>query len=179
MTLSVESGIGVQGAEAYASIATIGAYWTKRSHMALATTWSAATDAQKEGAAREASTYLDATFGAFYRGARRGRLQGLLWPRSDAKDEAGYDLPGLPSEIVTATCELAARALSAPLASDIDLGARVKSQTKKVGPIEKTTEYFDGGAEATKTSYGMVSLMLAPVLNGSQPGAPNANWSWS
>ena len=179
MTLSVESGIGVQGAEAYASIATIGAYWTKRSHMALATTWSAATDAQKEGAAREASTYLDATFGAFYRGARRGRLQGLLWPRSDAKDEAGYDLPGLPSEIVTATCELAARALSAPLASDIDLGARVKSQTKKVGPIEKTTEYFDGGAEATKTSYGMVSLMLAAVLNGSQPGAPNANWSWS
>jgi len=179
LTLSVESGIGVQGAEAYASIATIGAYWTKRSHMALATTWSAATDAQKEGAAREASTYLDATFGAFYRGARRGRLQGLLWPRSDAKDEAGYDLPGLPSEIVTATCELAARALSAPLASDIDLGARVKSQTKKVGPIEKTTEYFDGGAEATKTSYGMVSLMLAAVLNGSQPGAPNANWSWS
>ena len=179
MTLSVESGIVVQGAEAYASIATIGAYWTKRSHMALATTWSAATDAQKEGAAREASTYLDATFGAFYRGARRGRLQGLLWPRSDAKDEAGYDLPGLPSEIVTATCELAARALSAPLASDIDLGARVKSQTKKVGPIEKTTEYFDGGAEATKTSYGMVSLMLAAVLNGSQPGAPNANWSWS
>jgi len=179
LTLSVESGIVVQGAEAYASIATIGAYWTKRSHMALATTWSAATDAQKEGAAREASTYLDATFGAFYRGARRGRLQGLLWPRSDAKDEAGYDLPGLPSEIVTATCELAARALSAPLASDIDLGARVKSQTKKVGPIEKTTEYFDGGAEATKTSYGMVSLMLAAVLNGSQPGAPNANWSWS
>ncbi len=179
MTLSVESGIGVQGAEAYASIATIGAYWTKRSHMALATTWSAATDAQKEGAAREASTYLDATFGAFYRGARRGRVQGLMWPRSDAKEEAGYDLPGLPSEIVTATCELAARALSAPLASDVDLGARVKSQTKKVGPIEKTTEYFDGGSEVTKTSYGMVSLMLAPVLNGSQPGAPNANWSWS
>ena len=179
MTLSVETGDGIQGAEAYASIATIGAYWTKRSHMALATTWSAATDAQKEGAAREASTYLDATFGAFYRGARRGRLQGLLWPRSDAKDEAGYSLPDLPSEIVTATCELAARALSAPLAADIDLGARVKSQTKKVGPIEKTTEYFDGGSEATKTSYGMVSLMLATVLNGSQPGAPNANWSWS
>lgn len=179
MSLTVETGDGVQGAEAYATIAAIGAYWTKRSHMALATTWSAATDAQKEGAAREASAYLDATFGPFYRGDRRGRIQGLLWPRSSAKDEAGYDLPGLPAEIVAATCELAARALSAPLAADIDLGARVKSQTKKVGPIEKTTEYFDGGAEATKTSYGMVSLMLATVLNGSQPGAPNANWSWS
>lgn len=179
MTLSVETGTGVQGAEAYASIATIGAYWTKRSHMALATTWSAATDAQKEGAAREASTYLDATFGAFYRGARRGRLQGLLWPRSDAKDEAGYDLPALPSEIVTATCELAARALSAPLASDVDLGARVKSQTKKVGPIEKTTEYFDGGTQATQTSYGAINDMLAPILNGSQPGARNPNWNWA
>ena len=179
MSLTVETGAGIQGAEAYATTAAISAYWTKRAHMTLATTWGAATDPQKEGAAREASAYLDATFGAYYRGQRRGRVQGLMWPRSNAKDEAGYSLPDLPSEIVTATCELAARALSAPLAADIDLGARVKSQTKKVGPIEKTTEYFDGGAEATKTSYGMVSLMLATVLNGSQPGAPNANWSWS
>ena len=181
MSIVVETGQGVAGSESYAATATIDAYWAARTHNALYTTWSAVsnTTAKKEGAAREASAYLDATFGAYYRGQRRGRVQGLMWPRSNAKDEAGYSLPDLPSEIVTATCELAARALSAPLAADIDLGARVKSQTKKVGPIEKTTEYFDGGSEATKTSYGMVSLMLAPVLNGSQPGAPNANWSWS
>ena len=179
MSLTVETGSGVAGAEAYATIAAISAYWTKRAHMTLATTWGAATDAQKEGAAREASAYLDATFGAYYQGQRRGRVQGLMWPRSNAKDEAGYSLPDLPSEIVTATCELAARALSAPLAADIDLGARVKSQTKKVGPIERTVEYFDGGTQATQTSYGAINDMLAPILNGSQPGARNPNWSWA
>lgn len=181
MSIVVETGQGVAGSESYAATATIDAYWAARTHSALYTTWSAISNAtaKKEGAAREASAYLDATFGPFYRGDRRGRVQGLLWPRSNAKDEAGYDLPGLPAEIVAATCELAARALSAPLAADIDLGARVKSQTKKVGPIEKTTEYFDGGTQATLTSYGAINDMLAPILNGSQPGARNPNWNWA
>ena len=59
------------------------------------------------------------------------------------------------------------------------MGARVKAQTKKVGPIEKSTEYFDGAGAALETSYGIVANILAPLLNGSQPRAPNAHWSWA
>ena len=180
MSLTVETGAGVQGAESYAATATIDAFWAARTHNALYTTWSAVsnTTAKKEGAAREASAYIDSVWGPYFKGVRRGYVQGLLFPRTGALDGAGYPLPDLPPELVAAVCELAARAVTSPLAADIDMGARVKSQTKKVGPLEKSTEYFDGGA-APQTAYGVVDNILAPLLNGSQPRAPNAHWSWA
>jgi hypothetical protein len=75
--------------------------------------------------------------------------------------------------------ELAARALSGPLAADIDMGARVKSETKKVGPIEKSVTYVDSGPTPPKTAYGFVADLLAPLLNGAQPNAPAPAWAWA
>lgn len=181
MSFIVETGEGLSGAESYATTAFIDGYWAARAHSTYAATWAASTvtTAKKEGAAREASAYLDATFGPYYRGKRRGYVQGLLWPRTDAMDEEDYPLPDLPAVLQQAVAELAVRALSAPLAPDIDSGARVKTLTQKVGPIEKTTEYFDAGEPAPKTYYGVVADMLAPILDGRQPGAPQAAWTWS
>jgi hypothetical protein len=179
VSLTVETGDGVQGADSYAAVATITAYWTARGHSAFAQAWLAASAQAQDGAAREASTYLDATWGPFYRGVRQGYVQGLLWPRSDTKDEAGYPLPPLPPELVAAACELAGRAVTARLAPDIDLGARVKAETKKVGPIEKTTTYADAGPAPPTTSYGFVAGLLAPILNGAQPNAPLSSWGWA
>lgn len=173
MSLIVEDGTGVQGAEAYALTAWIDAYWTKRPQRALAATWAAADTAHKEGAAREATGYLDAAFGPYYRGEDRGYVQGLLWPRSNAFDDAGYPLPGVPPELMAAVAELAARGLSADLADDLSRGGAVKS--KQVGPLR--IEYFDG-APAQKT-YGLIASTLAPILNGSQPAAPNPHWAWA
>ena len=34
-------------------------------------------------------------------------------------------------------------------------------------------------AGAPVVRYGAVGNLLAPILNGSQPGAPNAAWSWA
>ena len=178
MALLVEDGSGISGADAYASRAAVLAYWVNRPHDTKAATVAAANVNNLDGAIREATAYIDAVFGPYYRGVRRGYVQATLWPRTGAKDDADYPLPDLPPELVAAVCELAARAVTAPLASDIDMGARVKSQTKKVGPLEKSTEYFDGGA-APQTAYGAVDNILAPLLNGSQPRAPNAHWSWA
>ncbi len=174
MALVTENGIGVHNAESYVSVADADAYWGARTHTALYTTWNAITaDAKKEGALREASAYLDATAGPFYKGRRKGWVQGLAWPRIGAQDEAGYPLPDLPQELVWATCELAARAVSALLAEDLDRGGDVKRE--KVGPLE--VEYFEG-AQAQK-SYGMVMDMLHSILNGNQPGAQNVpQWNW-
>lgn len=63
MTLIVETGASVVGAESYATTATIDAYWLARPQMAQAALWAAATDAVKEGAAREATAFLDAKIG--------------------------------------------------------------------------------------------------------------------
>lgn len=169
MTLIVETGAGVPDADSYAATSTIDTYWSNRAHNALATVWSDATTSQKEGAAREATAFLDAVWGRFYRGEAKGRAQGLLWPRSGALDGSGFLLPDLPREIVWAVCELAARALSARLVPDADVAGAVKRKREKIDVIEEETEYAQSGGVYAR--YGYVGEMLAPVLNGAQPGA--------
>lgn len=159
MSLTVETGVGVQGADSYASVAAIATYWANRQHNALFADWDAAGTSEREGAAREASGYIDATFATRFRGVRRGYVQGLQWPRSGALDDAGYPLPDLPPELVTATCELAARALSGSLAADVKAGGgiikRVKADTVEV-------EFADNGR--TTKSYPAVEAMLTALL---------------
>lgn len=177
MVLIVEDGTGVVGAESYVSVSAADTYWGNRTQLSASATWTAATTAVKEGALREATDFLDAQYGPFYRGIRRGYVQSLLWPRSNAKDDAGYDLPALPSALQDAVCQLAARAVSAPLASDLERGGTVKRLKEKIGQIEVETEY-DASASPQPT-YGVVAGLLAPVLNGSQPGsAQGATWHW-
>jgi hypothetical protein len=182
MSLTVETGAGVQDAEAYASVAYVTSYWANQTQSALAAPWAASTTPLKEGAIREATAYLDATYGPFYVGTRRGRLQGLLWPRSNALDPSGYQLPDLPDELKKAVAELAGRVISSgePLADDVDPLTMVTREKKKIGPIEKELEYGGavsaGGASSTK-SFGIVDgLMNMLVTNG--PGG-FGSWAWS
>lgn len=170
MALTVETGSGVEDSDSYASTSTIDTYWGNRTHDALYTTWNAATAAEKEGAAREASSYLDAIYGKTYRGYRMGNIQGLEFPRVQAMDDSGFPLPGLPSQIVQATCELAARALSGNLRPDATTGGSVKRLRTKVGELEKETEYTEGGR--TIARHGFVDELLAPVLR------VKLHWSW-
>lgn len=179
MTLTVEDGSGVAGAESYASIAEIDAYWANRPHDPLAITWAAADTDDKEGAAREASDFLDAEFGPFYKGHRAGYVQGLLFPRTKAMDEAGFPLPGRPPELLSATCQLAARAISARLSEDLDTAMPVKKTMLKVGSFAEEIEY--AGTPAVGKKFGSVANLLAPILNGLQPNGPNPNadaWNW-
>lgn len=198
MTLIVETGAGDAGAESYASIDEAAAYWTARQHDPMAAAWeNAESDDLREGALREASTYLDATYGGLYLGSRSTTTQGLLWPRVNrtllnpadytvyadfvaaqaALDTVitgadGLELASLPVQIVNAAIELAVRALSGPLAPDID-PATPWIKREKVGPLE--TEYGGAGPAVLGGSYGFVDTMLAPVLNG----ARNGSWNWA
>ena len=159
MSLTVETGAGVQGAESYATVAFINAYWAARTHDSRAATWSAATDAKKEGAAREASTYIDATWGPAFRGKRRGYVQGLEFPRTGANDDAGYPLPDLPPQLQAATAELAGRAVSGPLVADVKAGGGV---IKRVKASSVEVEFADNG-ETAKTDPS-VARILGPLL---------------
>jgi hypothetical protein len=176
VSLIAETGSGALGAASYASVARADAYWAERAHSALATAWADADTPQKEGALREATAFLDATYGPHYRGDRRGYVQGLLWPRTNALDEAGYPLPDLPREVVDAVCELAVRALTAPLALDVMRGGQVTRLREKVGPIEEETEW--AGGAPVETSYGAVGGLMAQVCRGTQAGASTATWFW-
>ena len=172
-TLTVEDGTGVNGADSYCTTAYIDTYWGNRPQLAFSTAWLALDQAHKDGCAREATAYLDAMFGPYYRGRRRGFVQGLFWPRSDALDIEGYPLPDLPPNLMMAVAELAARAASAPLADDLDRGGDVR--TLKAGSVEIT--YAPDAAQNTR--YGIVNDLIANLLTGSQPHAPNERWTWA
>lgn len=170
MALTVEDGTGVVGADSYASLSFANAYWANRPHSSSSTTWSGATDVNKEGALREATSYLDAVYGQAYRGYRRGNLQGLQWPRTNALDDAGWPLPDLPMEIQWATVELAVRALGSSLAADADVAGSIKRKREKVGPIEEETEYQFGSSPYKR--FGAVESLLEAVTK------KRLSWAW-
>lgn len=180
MALTVETGAGVTGADAYAALATVSAYWAARPHMATAAAWAASTDANREGAIREATAWIDREFGQRFVGRRVSAAQSLAWPRETGEtdtagdevpieDADGHEIEGLPACIVTATCELAAQALAGALVSAASTdGVKIS----RVGDV--STEFFDGGGAASSARKA-VGNILAPVLDG-EGGSPS--WRW-
>lgn len=175
MSLIVEDGTGVYGADCYTSIAVIDTYWTNRPHSVFSATWLAGDLANKEGAARETCIYLDANFGRFYLGTRMSQVQGLQWPRTAARDKDGFELLPLPPELIIGVCELAARALSNPLVPDATIDGVIKRTRQKVDVLEREIEYAEGAYRFPR--YSFIAEMLDPILNGSQPGAA-PSWHW-
>lgn len=174
MSLIEETGAGVPNADTYADRAFIIQYWTDRPHDALGQAFITADPDKQDGAAREATAYLDATFGPRYLGQRRGYVQGRLFPRTGAKDEAGYELPGRPKELQVAVAELSARAVKARLAKDAKRGGKVK-RVKVEGAVEQ--EFFEGAP--LETHYGFVAGLLAPILRDEPANPAGDHWNWS
>ena len=177
MALVVETGAGVVGAESYASVATIDAYWAARSHKGSAAIWAALDPAKKEGATREATAYLDARYGERYRGVRQGAAQGLLWPRDgddggDVLDPDGLPLPDLPTQLQSAIAEFAVRAASGEIAPDGTSGGAVKSH--KVGDVQVTFQDASEGGDVgvLERSIGFVDGLMRPLLRA------DALWPW-
>lgn len=167
MALTVETGAGVQGAESYATVAFIDAYWAARTHDARSVTWAAATTPKKEGAARETTSFIDGVWGPSYRGVRRGYVQGLEFPRTGAKDDAGYDLPDLPAQLLAAAAELAPTALAGPLAPAVKAGGGIIKRVK----ADNVEVEYEVNRETAKT-YPVVARMLAPLL------VPVGGWNY-
>lgn len=199
MALTPETGAGVTGADSYFALTTSTAYWTARPHDPLGVAWLAAATADQEGAAREGTAYLDATWGNLFPGSKKTTTQGLLWPRVNRSvlDPSKYDtiadmeaaqaetdeplvgkdglqLANLPPQIVNAAIELAARALTARLAQDKGEEGWLKRKRVRVeGAVDTETEY--GASGVLGGSYGFVDDMLAQVLIGKR----NASWAWA
>lgn len=154
MALTVESGNGDAGADAYISVTDADTYFAARGNA----TWVALTEAAKEQALRKGADYLQ---GYAWKGARLASTQALAWPRSGVVVD-GVTVDALPTAIKYANAELAVRASAAELAADV--GAAVKSE--QVGPIAVT--YADGARQQTR--YEAVERMLAPYLFGGGSG---------
>lgn len=112
MALVVEDGSGVSGAEAYQSLAGFKTYADGRGW-----DYSAKSDAQIEAAIRQGSTYIDALYAERFTGSpATGYAQGLAWPRLNATDVYGNNIPSdeLPARVTQAASEAAWVSLQSP-----------------------------------------------------------------
>ena len=163
MSLIVEDGSNVSGAESYISVADADTYHSNRGN----TTWTALTTAVKEQLLRKSTDYMVQTYRTQWAGARKYSDQYLDWPRYDVPkfdSPSGYgvypdyyDDTIVPGEVKVACAELAYKAYTETLAPDID---RI-TKREKVGVLE--VEY-DTKAGAPYKKYRAIDNLLRPML---------------
>lgn len=163
MTLIVEDGTVVAGAESYVEVAEFKTYCTARG-----ISFAATTDTQIEQNARLAFDYLLWKYRGQWKGYRKSAIQKGDWPRSFVYLEPFYqgavgsypflvDENTIPDEIKRAQFELMQRVVDTELMPD--LGQQETSIT--VGPISVS---FDKNSEQA-TRYETVDNILKPYLS--------------
>lgn len=158
MTIIVEDGSIVSGAESYCTVATADTYHSNRGVAA----WAALTTAQKEEALRRATDYMTQVYRDKWEGNRVIYSQALDWPRVGVVVYYGphlwreVDDDTVPLEVAYACAELALKASSATLYADQTQGV----VREKIGPLE--TEYDRSSPIAVR--YKAVDGILRPYL---------------
>lgn len=167
MALVVEDGTGKTDAESYASVSQVDTYVDTTTSSAA---WSAAATGEKEAALRRATQYLDSEYRSQWKGERSNEEQALSWPRQNVVDADDYyiDYDEMPSRLISATCELAIKAISATLLSDLGVSGTIESTKRKVGPVTEEIHYLGGAIQHKE--YSLVHGLIADYLSGGGVG---------
>jgi hypothetical protein len=126
--------------------------------------WDEAEPPVQTSALQRASAYLDRRFAGRWRGIRATAAQTLAWPRTGAMDAEGFTIEpdAIPEAVKAATAEVALLIIKGvPLEAQPGQPAMVKRESKKVGPIEKEIEYFEGGGPGSIASFTALDGLLA------------------
>ena len=163
MSLIVEDGSKVDGAESYATTGQADTYLANRG----VADWSTLSATEKEQALRRATDYMAQTFRNRWNGFRNSSTQALDWPRTycpmpdklygESQDSWVADNI-VPAEVRNACVELAYRAAAGELLTD--LGREVKSESVS-GAVAVT---YTGGSR--QTTFDAVNRLLEPYLSG-------------
>lgn len=167
MSLIVEDGSVVTGAESYCTVAFATQYHSDRGHAS----WALLTNAVMEQCLRKATDYAIQVYRQRWKGYRKTATQALDWPRSFCWLEpfthgAVGTYPYLvadtvvPTEIMNACASLALRAATGTLLAD---QTRRKSNVT-VGPISTT---YEAGSKLGVT-YAEIDAMLRSYLDDNQ-----------
>lgn len=160
MTLIVEDGSIVTGAESYISVADASNYHTVRGN----TAWAAlTTDALREAALRKATDFMRQVYRSRWQGYKVNEDQALDWPRYDVEVE-GYavDSDIVPTEVKNACAELALKASAAELNPDLTQGVL----SEQVGPIAVTYDK----SSPQRVRYPAIDAILSPYLKAGGGG---------
>jgi len=155
ITITVEDGSGVAGANSYVSVADARTYAANRG-IALP-----ADDDELAAMLIQASDYLEAQE-CRYQGDRTSSTQALAWPRT------GVELNGdvFPTNVIPQSLIGAQVQLAIAINAGFDLQPNISPQDyitrEKVGPIE--TEYADPVAVGIMPTFTAVNALLAPLF---------------
>lgn len=174
MALNVENGSGSTDADSYVTLEEATAYLAKYG-FDEDTSWSAATDAQKEDAIRRATQeYLEGIYYNAWRGSIRTYSQKLSWPRTGAHDDAGRTINSneVPDQIKEASALVALNVLqgNAIISDGYDRGGITRETKKGVG-FELTTEYGGSGgssSDSTQRRLRRADTLIYPFIAGAQ-----------
>jgi hypothetical protein len=126
---------GSPSANAYVDLTVANQFHLDRP--AAGTTWSGASDAEKQAAILWATKLLDSLIE--WTGNVVDDLQALLWPRVGMWYRSGYPVPStiIPAELQHATAEFARQLLAADRSADSDVEAQGITSIK-AGPVALT-----------------------------------------
>lgn len=157
MAFVAEDGTGLANANSFVTVAGSNAYFVDRANAI----WEATDDDVKQSALVRATDYINNRFR--FKGEKFLDAQALEFPRL----YIGVSGAQMPEKLKRATYEYALRAISAALAPDPvadDRGLQVQSKTEKVGPLEESTVYKDGGQVALFRSYPEADMLLRDLV---------------
>jgi len=173
ITLTVETGAVVPGANTFVSLANFKTYLTNRGH-----SFTSYTDDQLSAALIRTGQYLN---GLYWMGRKTGRANPMCWPReSDGNypdyiaagqeitgvviDRNGYEIETneVPTEVINAQCEGAWIEIQGTnLQPSLERGGAVQSE--KVDVIQMT--YFSGAPGTSR--HLVIESLLAGLLRSS------------
>ena len=142
MALVVEDGTGIATANGYVSQAFVDTHHADRNN----TVWVDFTAPERDAAIIRATDYIDKRFGRRFVGIRRGKEQGLEWPRLDAFDYDGFlltSVDAIPRQLQKACAEYALRAALCGVLSPDPLPP-VPKQSMETGAAARDTDVVTG-----------------------------------
>jgi hypothetical protein len=159
----VETGAGLADANSYLSAADADAYFVDHGAPAAWTGLAAV----KEQALRLATQYLDAVYGARWKGQAMLQTQALDWPRHSACSVNGwtYASDDLPAALEHACAELAVRSLAGDtLLPDLAPGSTVGLTAKSVTAGSVSVSKTFGGVTSPYKKYTLIDKLLADLF---------------
>lgn len=164
MTITVEDGSIVAGANSYVDVTDCGTFLTSRGN----TVWADEDVTLQEAALLRAADYLEQKYKLRWKGYKVSADHPFLsFPRYGVYDEDGYSYSEteIPQLLIDAQCLLAGRALVdgelVALTTDVVQDDLTKVRQVKVDVLEKETEYFHA---LPNSFYVEVANLLSPLI---------------
>lgn len=166
MALIIEDGTIVAGAQTYAEIADVNAYYAARP--SEGTAWLAlSTDEQREEALLLTTEWIESRFDSRWKGRRVSSAQELDWPRAGAIIN-GFLHPSdeIPGELITAiSIGVEDYLTNGDWQGASDDSSTIVKERSKLDVLEEEIEYGGGGKSTTvQRSNSKIGGVLAPLL---------------